>query len=52
MLRLKRCLIAGLDDEDWGDDPRAEHMAMGGQHMQDFADGLSAAECDRIANGA
>ena len=52
MLRLKRWLIAGLDDEDWEtDDPRAEHIAMGGRHMQDFDDGLSEAECDRIAHG-
>ena len=52
MLRLKRWLVAGLDDVDWDtDDPRAEHIAMGGRHMQDFADGLSEAVCDRIANG-
>ena len=52
MLRLKRWLIAGLDDEDWEtDDLRAEHIAMDGRHTQDFADGLSEAECDRIANG-
>ena len=52
MLRLKRWLIAGLDDEDWDTDgPRAAHIAMGGRHMQDFVDGLSEAECDRIANG-
>ena len=52
MLRLKRWLIAGLDDADWEeDDPRAEHIAMGGKFLRDFADGLSEAECDRIANG-
>ena len=52
MLRLKRWLIAGLDDASWeGEDPRAEHISMGGRHMEDFADGLSEAECDRIAQG-
>ena len=51
-LRLKRWLICGLDDADWGgEDPRAEHIAMGGRHMEGFADGLSEAECDRIAQG-
>ena len=52
LLRLKRWLICGLDDADWGgEDPRAEHISMGGRHMEDFADGLSEAECDRIAQG-
>ena len=53
MLRLKRWLIAGLDDADWDtEDPRAEHIGMGGTYMKDFADGLSEAECDRIAGAA
>ena len=53
MLRLKRWLVAGLDDADWEtDDPRAEHIGMGGTYMKDFADGLSEAECDRIAGAA
>ena len=53
MLRLKLWLVAGLDDADWGtEDPRAEHIGMGGTYMKDFADGLSEAECDRIAGAA
>ena len=37
MLRLKRWLVAGLDDADWGtEDPRAEHVGMGGVYMADF----------------
>ena len=50
MLRLKRWLVAGLDDADWDtEDPRAEHIGTGGVYMADFATGLSEAECDRIA---
>ena len=52
MLRLKRWLVEGLDDADWDtEDPRAEHISMGGRRMQDVGDGLSEAECDRIAHG-
>lgn len=52
MHRLKLWLVAGLDDAEWDtDDPRAEHISMGGRHMQDFADGQSEAECDRLAHG-
>ena len=50
-LRLKRWLIAGLDSDAWvGDDMQAQHVAMGGIFLQDFAHGLSEDECDRIAN--
>ena len=52
-LRMKRWLIAGLDDADW--DPeyrRTKHVGMGGQKfLCDFAEGFSEEECDRIANG-
>ena len=52
LLRLKRWLICGLDDADWGvEGPRAEHISMGGPRTQDFADGVSEAECERIAQG-
>ena len=48
-LRLKRWLIAGLDDGDWEEDEkRSRHVGMGGQHLRDFAEGLSEQVCDRI----
>ena len=51
-LRLKRWLIAGIDDDDWGEDKRTKHVGMGGLRMVEFAVGLSEEECDRIANAA
>ena len=51
MLRLKRWLIAGLDDSDWkGDRRRSMHVSLGGKFLQDFSVGLSEAACDEIAN--
>ena len=51
MLRLKRWLIAGLDDSDWeGDRRRSMHVSLGGKFLQDFAEGLSEEACDMIAN--
>ena len=50
-LRIKRWLIAGLDDEDWDEDAkRAVHVAMGGIFLREFEHGLSEEDCDRIAN--
>ena len=50
-LRMKRWLIAGLDDEDWdADAKRLKHVSMGGVFLREFADGLSEEDCDRIAN--
>ena len=52
-LRMKRWLLAGLDDHDW-DNPhakRAHHIGMGGMFMHEFAAGLSREQCDRIADG-
>ena len=53
-LRMKRWLIAGLDDEQWVDpeQKRTEHVAMGGRALRDFAAGLSEEECDRIAGAS
>ena len=52
MLRLKRWLIAGLDDTDWEEDcKRTKHVSMGGRHMREFAEGFSEEVCDRIACG-
>ena len=50
-LRMKRWLIAGLDDQDWDEDAkRLKHVSMGGVFLREFADGLSEEDCDRIAN--
>ena len=52
-VRLKRWLIAGLDDNEWEEaDKRSKHVGMGGMYMCDFAMGLTEEECDMIANGA
>ena len=52
-LRLKRWLVAGLDDSEWppeSDDSQASHhISMGGRYLRDFAVGLTEVECDRIA---
>ena len=48
MLRLKRWLFAGLNDEGWPlHAQRQHHVRMGGLHLQDFASGLSEQELDR-----
>ena len=50
-LRMKRWLIAGLDDGDWDvDAKRAAHVGMGGLFLCEFEHGLSEEDCDRIAN--
>ena len=50
-LRLKRWLIAGLDDFNWDEEgQRSYHVHQGGRSMREFADGLSEEDCDRIAN--
>ena len=50
-LRMKRWLVAGLDDADWDPDRKREtHVGMGGsRYMKDFEFGLSEEECDAIA---
>ena len=51
MLRLKRLLIAGLDDSDWGGDRRRTlHVSLGEKFLYEFAEGLSEEACDMIAN--
>ena len=51
ILRLKRWLIAGLDDSHWDEEGRRSmHVSLGGKFLQDFAVGLSEATCDEIAN--
>ena len=51
-LRMKRWLVAGIDDESWpAAGKRTTHVGKGGRHfLEEFAEGLSEAECDRIAN--
>ena len=50
-LRLKRWLIAGLDDSHWDEEgQRTYHVNQGGTFMHEFAVGLSEEDCDRIAN--
>ena len=50
-LRMKRWLLAGVDDEAWADRDRmrTHHVGMGGRYMHEFAVGLTEEECDRIA---
>ena len=52
-LRMKRWLVAGLDDDDWDtDDPRQYHMDLGKAHyLADFEHGLGEEELDAIASG-
>ena len=50
-LRIKRWLVAGLDDAEWPlDAMRSEHVGMGGVYLCEFEEGLSEEDCDRIAN--
>ena len=52
-LRMKRWIIAGIDDGEWDlSAGAAKHIGLGKAHfLADFADGLSEEACDRIANG-
>ena len=52
-LRMKRWIIAGIDDGEWGFSVgAAKHIGLRKAHfLADFADGLSEEACDRIANG-
>jgi hypothetical protein len=51
-LRVKRWIIAGLDDGDWDESVgAATHIGLGKRYLADFADGLTEEDCDRIANG-
>ena len=50
-LRMKRWLIAGLDDAEWEEgNRRGKHVAMGGTYLCEFSEGPSEVACDRIAN--
>ena len=49
-LRLKRWLVAGLDDAKWGEDcKRSTHISLGGALLRQYAAGLSEAELDAKA---
>ena len=41
LLRLRRWLVAGLQDEDWPQNKRDYHIAMGGMQLAQFAEGMS-----------
>ena len=52
-LRMKRWLVAGLDDDGWDPDKRrTEHVGMGGRFLCEFAEGLSEEDCDNIGGHA
>ena len=49
LTRLKRWLVAGLDDAEWGtEEKRACHVGMGHKHLIDFKEGLSDEAMDEI----
>ena len=53
MLRLKRWLIAGLDDSHGdAEGRRSKHMSMCELFLHKFAEGLSEEACDGIAKSA
>ncbi|CAE7278632.1 unnamed protein product, partial [Symbiodinium necroappetens] len=45
-LRLKRWLVAGLNDSTWPEEKRAYHVSMGGLRLRDFQDGLTSSQLD------
>ena len=50
--RLKRWLLAGLADEMWDtEEKRPKHVGMGGQHLKDFADGMSDEAMEAVVSG-
>jgi hypothetical protein len=50
-LRMKRWLVAGLDEDGWTDDKRTVHVGMGGKtFLTEFAEGLDEQALDTIAN--
>ena len=50
--RLKRWLLAGLADEMWDtEEKRSKHVGMGGQHLKDFADGMSDEAMEAVVSG-
>ena len=49
-LRLKRWLVAGLDDAGWPKGKqRTHHLSLGGQRLAHYSTGLSEAELDAKA---
>ena len=47
--RLKRWLVAGLDDAEWdAESHRVKHVGMGGVYLRDFAEGLSGEQLNDI----
>ena len=52
MLRLKRWLIAGLDDSSWPPEARHHHVKLGGPGLRDFAAGLDEPTLDELARAS
>ena len=51
ILRLKRWLIAGIEDANWDEEGRRSmHVSLGGKFLHELAKGLSEEDCDRIEN--
>ena len=49
-LRMKRWLVAGIDDAAWDSGKKkTHHVGMGGKFLKEFAEGLTEAQCDQIA---
>ena len=46
ILRLKRWLVAGLQDREWSNKKREHHVSMGGVQLRDFAEGMTSQELD------
>ena len=49
-LRLKRWLVEGLNDSDWGAHKRASHVSLGGVQLSQFDSGLDEASLDRMVS--
>ena len=48
VLRLKRWLVAGFKDEEWGDNKRSFHLSQGGWQLGAYSAGLSEQELDAL----
>ena len=47
--RMKRWLLAGLDDDLWEtDEKRSRHISMGGRFLKDFAEGMTDEQMDIV----
>ncbi|CAE7386793.1 unnamed protein product [Symbiodinium sp. CCMP2592] len=51
VLRLKRWLVAGFQDQDWGGNKRSFHLSQGGWQLGAYSAGLSEQELDALVLG-